>query len=52
MMLYSIKRFLIEYLRADGNILLMGLTVFQVFSVIMFLAAVALAVFSRKRTHA
>ncbi|MDD3234676.1 MAG: prolipoprotein diacylglyceryl transferase [Candidatus Omnitrophica bacterium] len=52
MMLYSIKRFLIEYLRADGNILLMGLTVFQVFSVIMFLTAVALAVFSRRRAHA
>jgi len=49
LILYSVKRFFVEFFRADGNILFWGLTVFQVFSVVMFFTAVTLLAFSRKR---
>lgn len=49
MLLYSVKRFFIEFLRADGNVLFMGLTVFQVFSAVMFITAATLLAFSVRR---
>ncbi|MFZ2384901.1 MAG: prolipoprotein diacylglyceryl transferase [Candidatus Omnitrophota bacterium] len=49
LVLYSVKRFFVEFFRADGNILFGGLTVFQVFSMVMFFTAVTLLVFSRMR---
>lgn len=36
LLLYSVKRFFIEFLRADNEIILLGLTLFQIISIIIF----------------
>jgi len=36
LLLYSLKRFFVEFWRADNEIILMGLTLFQILSAIMF----------------
>lgn len=38
--LYSVKRFFIEFLRADNDIVFMGFTLFQLLSVILFICSI------------
>ncbi len=40
LMLYSTKRFIIEFFRADNAVIFAGLTLFQLLSLVMFIAAV------------
>jgi phosphatidylglycerol:prolipoprotein diacylglycerol transferase len=40
LILYSVKRFFIEFLRADNEVIFMGLTLFQIISIILFFFAV------------
>lgn len=47
--LYGLKRFLMEYFRGDTEYAFLGLTVFQVFSLSLFVLGVALLVFNRTR---
>ncbi|MDD5246062.1 MAG: prolipoprotein diacylglyceryl transferase [Candidatus Omnitrophica bacterium] len=49
LLLYSLKRFLIEFWRADNPGVLWGLTLFQVLSIIMFCAGLCGFFFLRKR---
>lgn len=37
LLLYSVKRFFIEFFRADNNIIFFGLTLFQILSIVVFL---------------
>jgi phosphatidylglycerol:prolipoprotein diacylglycerol transferase len=45
LLLYSTKRFFMEFWRADNEIILFGLTLFQIFSVVMFCFSVFSLVF-------
>jgi len=48
--LYSIKRFLIEFWRADNKIIFSGLTLFQLISIIIFVfSAIKLAIILRRK---
>jgi len=40
LLLYSVKRFFIEFWRADNPVIFLGLTLFQVLSILMFSGAV------------
>lgn len=41
LLFYSLKRFLIEFLRADNATIFLGLTVFQILSIFLFLSSIA-----------
>jgi phosphatidylglycerol:prolipoprotein diacylglycerol transferase len=49
LMLYSLKRFIIEFFRADNTVIFAGLTLFQLLSLIMFSAAVIAIIRIRTR---
>jgi phosphatidylglycerol:prolipoprotein diacylglycerol transferase len=40
LLLYALKRFFIEFLRADNPIIFLGLTLFQALSIILFLSSI------------
>jgi len=42
LMMYSVSRFLIEFMRGDNPVILMGLTISQLISVAIFMAAAIL----------
>ena len=50
LVLYSIKRFFIEFWRADNTVIFSGLTLFQVLSIIIFLLSL-IKLFIIKKTH-
>jgi phosphatidylglycerol---prolipoprotein diacylglyceryl transferase len=52
MMLYSVERFLIEFVRAKGDRFILGLSTSQIMSVILLLAGVALYLYRAKHAPA
>ncbi|MFH0826661.1 MAG: prolipoprotein diacylglyceryl transferase [Candidatus Omnitrophota bacterium] len=51
LLLYSVKRFFIEFWRADNQLIFLRLTLFQVLSILMFAGAlISLVLLSRKKT--
>lgn len=46
---YSIKRFFVEYLRADNPVIIFGLTLFQILSIAVFILAAAFLYIIKKR---
>lgn len=49
LLLYSIKRFFIEFLRADNPVIFFGLTLFQVLSILIFCASLIKIILISKR---
>lgn len=50
-LLYSAKRFFIEFLRADNAVLVSGLTLFQCISILIFAASLIGLIRARRPTH-